>query len=378
MGAAPKSPLRVAIVAASLRILGGQAVQARRMLDGWQDDPGVQAWLVPVNPVPPRPFDALLGVKFLRTLATQIWYWPLLVRELRRADVVHVFSASYTSFLLAPLPAILVAKMLGRPVVLNYHSGEAPDHLGRSALARRVLKSWVDVNAVPSPFLRDVLASFDIPAHAVANTIDLRQFRYRVRDPLRPRLLSTRNFEPLYNVACVLRAFARIQARWPEASLTLVGAGTQEPALRALAEALTLRHVTFTGRVAPADIARYYDDADIYVQTPSIDNMPLSVLEAFASGMPVVSTRVGGVPTILTDGVHGLLAPDDDAATVAAQVMRLLEDPGYARRLAAAAHQSCAAYAWPVVREGWLAVYRAALERRATVSCTAPAPPESA
>ena len=182
---APKPPLRVAIVAASLRILGGQAVQAQRMLDGWQDDPDVQAWLVPVNPVPPRPFDALLGIKFLRTLATEAWYWPLLFRELRRADVVHVFSASYTSFLLAPLPAVLVAKVLGRPVVLNYHSGEAPDHLGRSALARRVLKSWVDVNAVPSPFLRDVLASFEIPAHVVANTIDLRQFRYRVRDPLR-------------------------------------------------------------------------------------------------------------------------------------------------------------------------------------------------
>ena len=378
MCAAPKPPLRVAIVAASLRILGGQAVQAQRMLDGWQDDPDVQAWLIPVNPVPPRPFDTLLGIKFLRTLATEAWYWPLLFRELRRADVVHVFSASYTSFLLAPLPAVLVAKILGRPVVLNYHSGEAPDHLRRSALARRVLKSWVDLNAVPSPFLRDVLASFEIPAHVVANTIDLRQFRYRVRDPLRPRLLSTRNFEPLYNVACVLRAFARIQARWPDASLTLVGGGSQEHALRTQVEALALRHVTFTGRVAPADIARYYDDADIYLQTPSIDNMPLSVLEAFASGMAVVSTRVGGVPSILTDGVHGLLAPDDDDATVATQVMKLLDDPGYARRLAAAAHESCAPYAWPVVREGWLAVYRAALERRATVSCAAPAPPESA
>ena len=377
MGQTSQTPLRVAIVVASLRILGGQAVQAQRMLDGWQDDPGVQAWLVPINPVPPWPFDALLRVKFLRTVATQIWYWPLLFRELRRADVVHVFSASYTSFLLAPLPAVLVAKLFGRPVVLNYHSGEAPDHLRRSALARRVLKSWVDLNVVPSPFLRDVLASFDIPAQVVANTIDLRQFKYRVRDPLRPRLLSTRNFEPLYNVACVLRAFARVQASRPNASLTLVGAGTQEAALRALAAELNLRHVTFTGRVAPADIARYYDAADIYVQAPSIDNMPLSVLEAFASGMPVVSTRVGGVPSILTDGVHGLLAPPDDDASVAAQVMKLLDDPDYARRLAETAHESCAPYGWPVVRKGWLAAYRAAMERRATVSCAAPAPPES-
>src|SRR4051812_25548424 len=114
--------IHVAIVAASLRILGGQAVQAQRLLDGWRDDPEVCAWLVPINPGPPPPFDRLLRVKYLRTVATQLSYWPLLARELRRADVVHVFSASYASFLLAPLPAIVMAKLLGKPVVVNYRS----------------------------------------------------------------------------------------------------------------------------------------------------------------------------------------------------------------------------------------------------------------
>jgi glycosyltransferase involved in cell wall biosynthesis len=355
---APARPLRIAIVAASLRILGGQAVQAQRMLEGWEGDPEVHAWLVPINPVPPRPLDALLSVKYLRTVVTQLLYWPLLVRELRRADVVHVFSASYSSFLLAPLPAIIVAKLLGRPVILNYHSGEAPDHLRRSARARTVMKDWVDLNVVPSTFLRDVLASFGIPAKVVANTIDRRRFAYRPRDPLRPRILSTRNFEPLYNVAAVLRAFGRVQARHPGATLTLVGFGSQETALRALAAERNLRNVTFAGRVPSSDIHRYYAESDIYVQTPAIDNMPLSVLEAFASGLPVVSTNVGGVPAMLTDGVHGLLAPPDDDQAVAAHVIGLLESPDYARQLAAAAVETCASYDWPVTRKGWLEAYR--------------------
>jgi glycosyltransferase involved in cell wall biosynthesis len=354
----PLPPLRVAIVAASLRILGGQAVQAQRLLDQWKGSSEVDAWLVPINPVPTRPFDALLTVTYARTIVTQLWYWPLLARELRRADVVHVFSASYSSFLLAPLPAILLAKLLGRPVILNYHSGEAPDHLRRSAVARRVMRGWVDLNVVPSTYLRDVLASFGIPARVVPNTMDRRQFVYRVRDPLRPRILSTRNFEPIYNVAAVLRAFARVQARRADATLTLVGSGSQESALRTLSSQLGLRHVTFTGRVPPDEISRCYADADIYVQTPAIDNMPLSVLEAFASGLPVVSTGVGGVPAILTDGVHGLLAPADDDEAVAEHVMTLLESPGHARRLAAAAHASCDAYEWSVAREGWLDAYR--------------------
>jgi glycosyltransferase involved in cell wall biosynthesis len=355
-------PLRVAIVAASLRILGGHAVQAERLLKAWRDDPAVDAWLVPIDPVPPQPLRWMLRVKGLRTLVTQACYWPLLVRALRDADVVHVFSASYLSFLLAPLPAIIVARLLGKAVVVNYRSGEAPDHLRRSAVARAVLRR-VDVNVVPSRFLNEVFASFDIPSRVVANTIDLTRFAYRERPRLEPRLLSTRNFEPLYNVACTLRAFARLQAEHPDATLTLVGAGSEGPALRDLASSLGLRGVTFAGAVPQGEIHRFYADADIYVQTPSIDNMPGSVIEAFASGVPVVSTNVGGVPAILTDGEHGLLAADNDADGIAARVLWLLAHQSDARRMAAAARRSCEAYAWSAVRGAWLAAYEAALGR---------------
>src|SRR5687768_7166925 len=174
----PVRPLRVAIVAASLRILGGQAVQAQHMIDGWKGDPNVDAWLVPIDPVPVRPLDTLLSVKYLRTVVTQLTYWPLLVRELRRADVVHVFSASYFSFLLAPLPAVLVARLLGKPVVLNYRSGEAPDHLRRSAVARATLRH-VDRNVVPSRFLQVVFAPFGIAAEVIPNIVDSTRFAFR-------------------------------------------------------------------------------------------------------------------------------------------------------------------------------------------------------
>src|SRR5437764_14749596 len=94
--------IRVAIVAPSLRILGGQAVQAQRLLDAWKHDPDVDAWLVPVNPVPPGALAHLLKIKFVRTVITQLVYWPLLFRELRKADVVHVASAPYATFPLPP------------------------------------------------------------------------------------------------------------------------------------------------------------------------------------------------------------------------------------------------------------------------------------
>ncbi len=354
--------LRVAIVAPSLRILGGQAVQADRLLRAWRDDPELDAWLVPINPLPRGSLARLLRVKYLRTLVTQLLYWPLLIRELKRADVVHAFSASYFSFILAPTPAVLIAWMYRKPVVLNYRSGEAPDHLARSRVARAVLARTT--NVVPSRFLREVFARFGLEARVIHNIVDLREFEHRTRQPLRPRLLSTRNLEPLYNVACTLRAFRLVQDRYLEATLTVVGSGSQEPALSKLAADLKLRGVEFAGRVPHEQIARYYAESDIYVQTPNIDNMPASVLEAFACGLPVVSTDAGGVPAILTHEVHGLLARVNDHQAVAHQVLRLLDDGELAGRLTTAALESCAAYQWNVVRAEWLATYRALVRRR--------------
>jgi L-malate glycosyltransferase len=354
---ASPNPLRVAIVAPSMGILGGQAVQASRLIAAWDQDPDVRAWLVPIDPQPPGLLRHGLRVKYLRTLLTQLTYWPQLLRELRRADVVHVFSASYFSFLLAPLPAIVVARLWGKPVVLNYRSGEAPDHLERSSIARATLRS-VDSNAVPSRFLHDVFARFGIPSQIIPNIVDVERFAFRHRSILRPRVLSTRNFEPLYNVACTLRAFKHVQNRYPDATLTLVGSGSQDAALRATVEELALRNVHFAGRVPPTDIWRFYAEADIYLQTPDIDNMPSSVLEAFASGCAVVATRAGGVPAILTDDVHGMLVPCGDDQAAGAAMLRLLEDPALASRLTGAARKSCEQYQWDRVRRQWLALYR--------------------
>jgi L-malate glycosyltransferase len=348
--------LKIAIVAPSMRILGGQAVQAARLLQAWQDDPDVEAWLVPINPVPRPPFDRLIEIKYVRTVATQLWYWPALVRECREADVVHVFSASYFSFLLAPLPAVLVAKLLGKPVVMHYHSGEAPDHLRRSVIARGTLR-WVERNAVPSRFLREVFADHGIAAQAIPNIVDTDRFRFRRRRPLAPHILSTRNLEELYNVECTLRAFRLVQDRHPEATLTLVGGGSREQRLKALAAGLRLDHVRFVGRVPPDEIADHYDAAGIYLQTPDIDNMPGSVLEAFACGCPVVATNAGGVPAILTDGTHGLLVPRDDHGAAAHAILRLLNEPDLVERLTVGARRSCEQYEWHAVRSQWLALY---------------------
>ena len=130
-------------------------------------------------------------------MVNQALYLRSLVR-LRNADVVHVFSASYWSFLLGPVPAMLAARLFGKRVLLNYHSGEAEDHLARWGIFVHPWLRFAHEIVVPSQYLRDVFARYGYRSRVVPNVVDLSRFRYRERIALRPRLLSTRNLESHY------------------------------------------------------------------------------------------------------------------------------------------------------------------------------------
>ena len=134
------------------------------------------------------------------------------------------------------------------------------------------------------------------------------QFSFRRRDPLRPHLVCTRGFHPYYCVDDVVRAFAEVQLVYPGAHLDLVGDGPCETQIRDLVRELKLDGVTFTGVASRKQIGQFYDQADIFINASRLDNMPVSVLEAFASGMPVVSTAPEGMDFLVEHERTGLLS----------------------------------------------------------------------
>jgi glycosyltransferase involved in cell wall biosynthesis len=272
--------------------------------------------------------------------------------------VIHVFSASYLSFLLAPTPAILVAKLFNKKILLNYHSGEAEDHLRRWRRSAIPTIRLVDQVAVPSEYLVKVMAAFDLRAIAIYNLIETDHFRFRARKPLRPVFLSNRNFESHYGVDRVLRAFALIQQRVPDAKLIVAGDGPERSALETLAGELGLRNAEFTGRIAHQKVIDLYNNADIFLNGSEIDNQPLSLLEAFACGLPVVTTNAGGIRDMVITNKTGLLVNCGDYRGLASAAIHLLEDDELAQRLIALAREECRKYSWEAVRERWLKLYR--------------------
>lgn len=345
----------IALAGPSLEIVGGQGVQARALAEGLQSE-GYKVLFVPINPSFPWGLRWVRRYPYFRTLLNQVLYLPRLL-AFRHADVAHIFSASYWSFLLAPAPAILAARLFSRRVVLNYHSGEADDHLARWGVLVHPWLRLADEIVVPSEYLRQVFERYGYQARTIRNIVDTSHFRYRERVPLRPRLLSTRNLEPYYRVDITLEAFARLRARYPEATLTIAGCGSEEGRLRRLAGSLGGSGIRFVGAIDPQAMPILYDEADIFVNSSVVDNQPVSVLEAFAAGLPVVSTGTGDIPAMVRDGETGVIVPQEDAAAMAEAVAALLDRSGRALQMARRAKQEVERYTWRHVREEWAAVY---------------------
>jgi glycosyltransferase involved in cell wall biosynthesis len=365
LGSSPGKRLRVALVAPTLRFVGGQAVQADLFLRHWNNDPDVDARFIAIDPDFPAGLRWAERIPFLRTVIREPIYAMSLWRNLKGVDVAHIFSASYWSFLLAPTPASLIARLRGTKTLINYRSGEARNHLKRFRSARPVLKS-ADRLVVPSEYLVDVFREFGLQAQVVPNIVDLEQFTFRTRKPLRPHLICTRGFHTYYCIDIVVRAFAQVQRTFPEAQLDLVGKGPLEAQIRSLVDELQLSGVNFAGVASRREIGRYYEQADIFINASRVDNMPVSVIEAFGAGTPVVTTAPESMRYLVGHERTGLLSEPGDVEALAQNVIRLLTDPELGARLAGNAYEESRRYRWTAVRQQWLEIYRSMANRKLT------------
>ena len=311
----------------------------------------------------------------VRAVFRLVPYLISLWRAAGQVDVFHIMASSGWSWHLFAAPAIWIAHLRGVPVVVNYRGGEAARFLGRS----RKLVNWsmqrVATLAVPSKFLQEVFLQFAMTAEIVPNVIDLS--RFRPRDPHDPHdqrhahsvsILVARNLEPLYDNATALRAFAIVRERYPSARLTIAGSGPEASHLESLSTQLGLQgSVRFAGRLDRDDMADLYRAADVMLNPSLADNMPNSILEALACGVPVVSTNVGGVPSLVRDGVTALLVPPGDARSMADAALRLLDDNALWSRIAAAGVQEVQHYTWLRVAPILGGVYRRAIDASASL-----------
>lgn len=342
---------------------GGMANQCEQLVRLLGRD-GIRVELVRNNP-PYRP-RWIARVPVLRAVFRLLPYLLQLWRAAGRVEVMHILANSGWAWHLFAAPAVWIGRLRGAGVVVNYRGGNADAFFSRAPGHVLGTLARADARVTPSGFLHRVFARHGLDATIVPNIVDLSRFAPAARRSFgdAPHLVVTRNLEPIYDIPTAIRAFACVRRRFPAARLSIAGSGPELGRLQALVAQTGLADcVRFCGRVDNADIPALYAAADCMLNPSTVDNMPISILEAFASGVPVVSTAAGGIPDMVDDGVSGLLVPVGDGDVMGAAALRVLEDAALADALRDAGLKAAAGYAWPTVREQWLQVYRSIAAR---------------
>lgn len=345
---------------------GGMANQTRQLtelLRAAQADVSLVQTNAPYSPVW---IERIPTIRAGFRLVPYLWS---LWKNLSQAKVMHLMANSGWAWHLLAVPAIWIAWCRGVPVVVNYRGGEAAEFLARSRSMVQFSMRRVAKLVVPSAFLQEVFGRFGMHAAIVPNIIDLARFHPRVaRCSDSAHLVVARNLEPLYDNSTALRAFQVVLKRLPGARLTIAGSGPEEPSLRRLATDLGLGHVVhFSGRLDRDAMAVLYRSADIMLNPSLADNMPNSVLESLACGVPVVSTNVGGVPHLVQDGKTALLVPPSDPTAMAVACLKILQDNALWLRLSAAGLVEVQRYTWESVAPLLADVYRRAINRQSPI-----------
>ena len=359
------SALRILLVGPLPPPAGGMANQTRQLAELLRGE-GASVELVQVNaPYRPAWAERLKGVRALfRLLPYLLRLW----KGAGRADLMHVMANSGWSWHLFAAPAVWIGWLRGVPVVVNYRGGEAGPFLARSAASVRATLRCAASLVLPSGFLLEVFARHGMPGRVVSNIVDLDRFRPADeprRDDRAPHLIVARNLEAIYGNDTALRAFALLREAWPEARLSIAGSGPEATALAALAQELGVAdRVRFTGRLDREQMAALYRDADLMLNPSRVDNMPNAILEALASGLPVVTSDVGGIPYIVRQRQTAMMVAPDDPRAMADAAHELLADRGLHAALAAAGRGDVQRYRWSAVRAELLAAYEDAIGAR--------------
>ncbi len=328
------------------------AIQATKLAANLQQE-GFHVIPIATNPR----FDGIIGLidklRFVRTFARTLSLLHRVQSECKNVDVFYFLTGFFGFFFWVTLPVLVLLKLKKKRIILSARGGDAGRFFARWKLIVKPILKIPKIVTVPSSFLQKAFSEhLQMPTVLVPNIADIDQFHFRKREQLHPKFIVTRHLEPIYNIAGVVHAFSIISRSIPESILTIVGDGSQKEELKQLVHSLGLScKVVFQGRVLHEQLPSLYNAHDILINASNVDNMPGAILEAFACGLPVVSTRAGGIPYLVEHEKTGLLVELNDHEALAASAIRLLGSALFAQSIAQNAFLYVQGFSWSKIKE---------------------------
>lgn len=277
------------------------------------------------------------------------------IKYRRTLDFVIIDTYSTYSFYYAWLIARL-SFFFKIPYIPILHGGNLPQKLSSSPTLTQQVFHHAYCNVAPSGYLQTALAKYGYKTAVIPNFILIQQYLFRKREQVRPRLLWVRSFEKTYNPTMAVKVLASLKEKYPDATLCMVGPdkdGSLAQCQQLAADLKLADRITFTGKRSKADWHHLAQDYDIFINTTNADNTPVSVIEAMALGLPVVSTNVGGIPYLLKDMATALLIPPSDTSAMVNAITQLVENNTLAKRLSETARHEVEAFDAAIVLAKW-------------------------
>ena len=281
----------------------------------------------------------------------------LVYRNRKTTDYVIIDTYSTQNFWYADIVGRLCQKLN-----LNYlpilHGGELPARLERSPKASKKLFGKAFLNVAPSLYMKTLFQQKGFTkVRYIPNSISLSDYIYIERNDLRPKLLWVRSFADIYNPLQALKVLELLLPEYPDAELCMIGPKKDDSWKDCIRYAKLHRlPVRFPGRLNKESWTALSEEYDIFLNTTNIDNTPVSVIEAMALGLPVVSTKVGGLPYLISADIDGIMVPPNDPERMASAVKNILQDPQRSVRRTGAARKKVEAFDWERVKEMWISV----------------------
>jgi glycosyltransferase involved in cell wall biosynthesis len=279
-------------------------------------------------------------------------------------DLAHIDVFSDTAFYWAEALAF-VFRSLRKPYILTLRGGDLPAFARRhSRRMRRLLGSAAAVTA-PSTYLQEALSDWRADIQVLPNAIDITRYTFRHRMSPQPRLVWLRAFHAVYEPALGPETVAILRRDFPTVRLTMIGPdkgdGSFDETRRVAARLGVSGHVEFVAGVDKSAVPLALSGGDVFLNTSSVDNVPVSVMEALACGLCVVSTNAGGLPDLLDDGADALLVPAGNALAMAAATRRVLTESGLAGQISQRGREKVESMDWSVILPRWKHLFEAAV-----------------
>ena len=245
-------------------------------------------------------------------------------RKVCKLIIVDVFS---TNAFIFSFVVISLAQLFNIPYVPIFRGGYLVEKYKKHPKIFKYLFARAEIIACPSTYYYDYFKPLFFPVRLIPNYIDMQNYKFKERAKLKPNLLWVRSIHKIYNPIMAIIVLDRVKQNYPDAQLCIVGPVKDVNMMEKLEAKIThlklLDNILFTGKLSKKEWTEFSQKYDIFINTSNIDNTPVTLMEAMALGLPIVSTNVGGIPSLIDDGVTGLLIEPNDSDQMAEKINEL-------------------------------------------------------